>query len=50
MAYTRILYISLFACENSHYLCTGTRARPEQLEFYGNWAGSGDAESELSCV
>jgi hypothetical protein len=27
---TQFRYISLFACENSHYLCTGTRARPKE--------------------
>jgi len=28
---TQFRYISLFAYENSHYLCTGTRARAEKL-------------------
>ena len=27
---TQFRYISLFACEYSHYLCTGTRARPRK--------------------
>jgi len=27
---TQFRYISLFACENSHYLCTGTRVRPRK--------------------
>ena len=44
---TQFRYISLFACETSHYLCTGTRAKANKLAVV---SGAGVSFARPDCT